>query len=137
MPLFFGHGRLCAQARYPAHNEYYATIVFSRAVRWAVQLAFMCWAQYYPYDKWTHTFFERLPRHAPLGPLVAESVRLFTPWDKLELLNRIADVLDRYMVEDHILQPIPSSPNRPLPAIACSNMPTPRSSASCRPNCAA
>ncbi len=96
-------------------NEYYATIVFSRAVRWAVQLAFMLERQYYPYDKWTHTFFQRLPRlYEPLGPLVAESVRLSTPWErKLELLNRMADVLDHFMVVDGILQPHPKFAESP------------------------
>ena len=84
-------------------------------MRWAVQLAFMLERQYYPYDKWTHAFFARLPRlYAPLGPLVAESVRLSTPWErKLELLNRMADVLDHYMVADGILQPHPKFAESP------------------------
>ena len=95
---FSGMGAYALKRAILRDNEYYATIVFSRAVRWAVQLAFMLERQYYPYDKWTHAFFQRLPRlYAPLGPLVAESVRLSTPWErKLELLNRMADVLDHY-----------------------------------------
>ena len=106
---FSGMGAYALKRAILRDNEYYATIVFSRAVRWAVQLAFMLERQYYPYDKWTHAFFQRLPRlYAPLGPLVAESVRLSTPWErKLELLNRMADVLDHYMVADAILQPHP------------------------------
>lgn len=106
---FSGMGAYALKRAILRDNEYYATIVFSRAVRWAVQLAFMLEKQYYPYDKWTLAFFARLPRlYAPLGPLVAEAVRLATPWDrKLELLNRMADVLDGFLVADGIIAPHP------------------------------
>ncbi len=112
---FSGMGAYALKRAILRDNEYYATIVFARAVRWAVQLAFMLEKQYYPYDKWTHAFFQRLPRlYAPLGPLVAESVRLSTPWErKLELLNRMADVLDSYMVADGIIAPHPKFAESP------------------------
>jgi hypothetical protein len=112
---FSGMGAYALKRALLRDNEYYATIVFARAVRWAVQLAFMLERQYCPYDKWTHAFFQRLPRlYAPLGPLVVESVRLSTSWArKLELLNRMADVLDHYMVEDRILRPHPKYAESP------------------------
>ena len=107
---FSGMGAYALKRAILRDNEYYATIVFTKAVRLAVQMAFMLdKRQYYPYDKWTDTFFQRLPRlYEPLGPLVAESVRLSTPWErKLELLNRMADVLDHFMVVDGIINPHP------------------------------
>ena len=65
--------------------------------------------QYYPYDKWIMAFFRRLPRLAqPLVPMVDEAVELSTPWErKLELLDRMADVLDATMVADGIIKPHP------------------------------
>jgi hypothetical protein len=104
---FSGMGSYALKRAILRDNEYYATIVFSRAVRWAVQLAFMLEQHYYPYDKWTYAFFRRLPRlHAPMSPLVDEAVRLATPWErKLELLNRMADVLDHFMVVDGLISP--------------------------------
>ena len=71
--------------------------------------------QYYPYDKWTHAFFQRLPRlYAPLGPLVDEAVRLSTPWArKLELLNRMADMIDHFLVVDGIIRPHPRFAEHP------------------------
>ncbi|MBK8045995.1 MAG: DUF4037 domain-containing protein [Anaerolineales bacterium] len=112
---FSGMGSYALKRAILRHNEYYATITFSRSVRWAVQLAFMLERQYYPYDKWTHAFFQRLPRlYAPLGSLVDEAVKLSTPWErKLELLNRMADVLDHFMVEDGIIQPHPKFAESP------------------------
>jgi hypothetical protein len=53
---FSGMGSYALKRAILRDNEYYATIVFSRAVRWAVQLAFMLEKQYYPYDKWTYAF---------------------------------------------------------------------------------
>lgn len=106
---FSGMGSYALKRAILRHNEYYATITFSRAVRWAVQLAFMLEKRYYPYDKWTYAFFEQLPRlHAPMAPLVDEAVRLATPWErKLELLDRMADVIDHFLVVDGIIQPHP------------------------------
>jgi hypothetical protein len=51
-------------------------------------------------------YFERLPRLAePLLPVVNEAVKLSTSWErKLELLDQMADVLDRTMVEDGIIK---------------------------------
>lgn len=104
---FSGMGAYALKRALLRNNEYYANIVFARAVRWAVQLAFMIEKQYYPYDKWTLAFFRRLPRlAAPLGPLVDEAVKLGTPWErKLELLNRMADVIDHFLVADGIIRP--------------------------------
>ncbi len=112
---FSGMGSYALKRAILRDNEYYATITFSRAVRWAVQLAFMLEKQYYPYDKWTYAFFRRLPRlHAPMAPLVDEAVRLSTPWQrKLELLNRMADVIDHFLVEDGIIQPHPTFAEHP------------------------
>ncbi len=106
---FSGMGSYALKRAILRDNDYYATIVFSRAVRWAVQLAFMLEKQYSPYDKWTYAFFARLPRfYQPLHPLVDEAVQLTTTWErKLELLNRMADVIDRFLVADGIIQPHP------------------------------
>lgn len=96
-------------------NEYYATITFARAIRLGVQLAFLLDRQYFPYDKWTFAFFERLPRMAArLKPRVSEAVHYNTPWErKLELLDQISDVLDGTMVEDGILKPHPKFKGSP------------------------
>ncbi|MFZ1769451.1 MAG: DUF4037 domain-containing protein [Caldilinea sp.] len=112
---FSGMGSYALKRAILRDNEYYATITFSRAVRWAVQLAFMLERQYCPYDKWTYAFFRRLPRlHAPMAPLVDEAVRLATPWPrKLELLNRMADVIDHFLVKDGIIQPHPHFTEHP------------------------
>ena len=86
-------------------NELFAGIAFARAIRLGIQLAFLLDRQYFPYDKWLLTFFERLPRlYERLGPIADEAVRLSTPWDrKLELLDRFSDVLDETMVADGII----------------------------------
>jgi hypothetical protein len=91
------------------HNIYYATITFSRAVKWAVQLAFMLERTYYPYDKWIMTRFAELPRLAgPLQPLVDEAVSLSTSWErKMALLDEMSDVLDHFMVADGVIAPHP------------------------------
>lgn len=90
-------------------NDYYANITFTRAIRLGVQLAFLLERQYFPYDKWTFAYFEKLPRmSARLGPLVREAVRPETPWTrKLELLNEMSDVFDAALVEDGIIPPHP------------------------------
>lgn len=90
-------------------NDYYANITFTRAMRLGVQLAFLLDRRYFPYDKWTFAFFEKLPRMSErLGPLVTEAARLETPWArKLELLDEMSDVFDVTMVEDGIIPPHP------------------------------
>jgi hypothetical protein len=112
---FSGMGSYALKRALLRGNEYYATIAFSRAVRWAVQLCFMLEKRYYPYDKWTYAFFQRLPRlYEPMAPLVDEAVRLSTPWErKLELLNRMADVIDHFLVADRIIQPHPRFAEHP------------------------
>lgn len=106
---FSGMGTYALNRALLRDNEYYANITFTRALRLGVQLAFLLDRTYFPYDKWTLTYFRRLPRMAErLGPLVDESVSLATGWErKLELLNQFSDVLDQTMVEDGILQPHP------------------------------
>ena len=91
------------------NNEYYANVTFTRAIRLGVQLAFLLDKQYFPYDKWTFAYFQRLPRMAArLGHRVDEAVRLSTPWErKLELLDQMSDVFDATMVEDGIVKPHP------------------------------
>jgi hypothetical protein len=106
---FSGMGTYALKRAILRNDQFYATTTFSKAVRWGVQLAFMLDKQYYPYDKWLMALFERLPRlYQPLGPLVDEAVSLATPWErKLDLLNAMADILDRAMVEDGIIKPHP------------------------------
>jgi hypothetical protein len=112
---FSGMGSYALKRAILRDNDYYANITFARAVRWAVQLAFLVEKRYSPYDKWAYAFFQRLPRlYTPLGPLVDEAVLLATPWArKLELLNRMADVLDGFMVADGIIAPHPSFAESP------------------------
>jgi hypothetical protein len=90
-------------------NDYYANITFTRAIRLGVQLAFLLDSQYFPYDKWTFAFFQKLPRMGPrLEPLVSEAVKLETTWTrKLELLNQMSDVFDEVIVADGIIPPHP------------------------------
>lgn len=90
-------------------NDFYANITFTRAMRLGVQLAFLLDKRYFPYDKWTFAFFEKLPRMASrLEPFVSEAAKLQTPWTrKLELLNAMSDVFDAAMVEDGIIAPHP------------------------------
>ncbi len=106
---FSGMGTYALKRAILRHNEFYAATAFGKAIRWGIQLAFMLEKQYYPYDKWLMAFFQRLPRlYGPLGPLVDEAVHLTTPWErKLELLDRMADILDQTMVADGIIKPHP------------------------------
>lgn len=112
---FSGMGSYALKRAILRHNEYYATITFSRALRWGVQIAFMLDKQYYAYDKWTMAFFKRLPRlHEPLQPIVDEAVKLSTSWErKLALLNQMADILDQTMVADGIIKPHPKFADSP------------------------
>lgn len=113
--FYSGMGSYAVKRALLRHNEYYATIAFSKAIRWGVQLAFMLEKTYYPYDKWTLAYFEQLPRLAkPLSPLVDKAVKLSTPWErKYQLLNQIADVLDHTMVADGIINPHPKFTESP------------------------
>jgi Domain of unknown function (DUF4037) len=104
---FSGMGTYALKRAILRHNDFYASVTFARAIRLGVQLAFLLDKQYFPYDKWTMAYFERLPRMAKLlHPLVEESVKLSTPWArKLDLLNQMADILDATMVADGIVKP--------------------------------
>ncbi len=112
---YSGMGAYALKRALLRHNEYYANITFTRAVRLGVQLAFLLDKRYFPYDKWTLAYFERLPRMAErLRASVDEAVRLSTPWErKLELLDHMSDVFDAAMVEDGILQPHPKFTGSP------------------------
>jgi len=104
---FSGMGTYALKRAILRQNEFYATTRFSNAIRLGVQLAFLLDKQYFPYDKWLMAYFVRLPRLAdPLIPLVDEAVKLATTWErKLELLHRMADIMDQTMVADGIIQP--------------------------------
>lgn len=106
---FSGMGTYALKRAILRDNEFYATTRFANAIRLGVQLAFLLDRQYFPYDKWLMAYFARLPRlYTPLAPLVEEAVRLSTGWErKLELLDRMADILDATMVADGIIQPHP------------------------------
>jgi hypothetical protein len=106
---FSGMGSYALKRAILRNNAYYAAITSSRAVKWAIQRAFMLERTYYPYDKWLMSRFARLPRLAtPLKPLVDEAVSLSTSWPrKLALLDEMSDVLDRFMVADGVIAPHP------------------------------
>ena len=136
---FSGMGSYALHRALLRHNEYYANVAFSRALRLGIQLAFLLDKEYFTYDKWIMAFLPRLPRlGGVILPIVNEAVGLGTPWErKLELLNQMADVLDQTMVKDSIIKPISNSPIRPHPVTASSNTPTPRSYRDCRKRSAA
>ena len=102
---YSGMGTYALKRAILRNNEHYANITFTRAIRLAVQLAFLLDKQYVPYDKWTFEYFARLPRMSGLlGPSVREAVQLTTPWErKLQLLDQISDIFDQTMVDDKII----------------------------------
>ena len=104
---FSGMGSYALKRAILRNNDFYAATAFGKAIRWGVQLAFMLDKRYYPYDKWLMAFFERLPRlYEPLWPIVEEAVSLSSSWErKLELLDQMADILDKTMVADGIIKP--------------------------------
>ncbi len=106
---YSGMGTYALKRAILRQDEFYATTRFSNAIRLGIQLAFLLDRRYFPYDKWLMAFFRRLPRmHQRLAPLVEEALPLSTPWErKLELLDRMSDVLDQTMVEDGIIDPHP------------------------------
>jgi hypothetical protein len=106
---FSGMGSYALKRALLRDNVYYASVTFSRAVKWAIQLAFMLERTYYPYDKWIMAHLVLLPRLGePLKPLVDEAVELSCSWErKLTLLDRISDLLDRFLVADGLIAPHP------------------------------
>jgi hypothetical protein len=106
---FSGMGSYALKRALLRDNVYYASIAFSRAVKWAIQLAFMLERTYYPYDKWIMVHMVALPRLGePLKPLVDEAVSLPCSWErKLALLDEMSDLLDRFLVEDGLIAPHP------------------------------
>jgi hypothetical protein len=106
---YSGMGTYALKRAILRQNELYCVTTFARAIKLGVQLAFLIDKQYYPYDKWLWTYFQKLPRMADrLTPIVAEAVHLSTTWErKLDLLDRMSDVLDAALVEDGLLKPHP------------------------------
>lgn len=106
---FSGMGAYALKRAILRGSDYYANITFTRAIRLGVQMSFLLDKRYFPYDKWTFAFFQKLPRMSKLlEPLVSEAVKLQTPWTrKLEILNEMSDVFDAVMVQDGIIPPHP------------------------------
>lgn len=107
---FSGMGVYALKRAILRENWLYASTVFSRALKWGVQIGFLLDRRYYPYDKWLTHALGGLPRMgARLGPIVEEAPRLDTGWArKLELLHQMSDVLDAAMVEDGLIAPHPA-----------------------------
>jgi len=106
---FSGMGTYALKRALLRNNEFYAVTRFANALRLGVQLAFLLDRRFFPYDKWLIAYFARLPRlYMPLYPLVEEAVKLSTSWErKLELLDRMADILDETLIADGIIRPHP------------------------------
>lgn len=106
---YSGMGTYALRRALLRNNGYYANITFSRALRWGVQLAFLLDKVYCPYDKWTMAYLDRLPRMASkVRPIVDEAILLQTSWErKLELLDKLSDILDEALVADGIIKPHP------------------------------
>ena len=90
-------------------NYQYASVTFSRSIKWSIELAFMLNKTYFPYDKWLYAFFTKLPTLSDaMVPLVDEALQLETPWErKLRILEEISEILDQRMVEMGIISPHP------------------------------
>lgn len=106
---FSGMGTYALKRALLRGNDFYAATAFGKALRWGVQLAFLLDRAYFPYDKWLMAYLERLPRlGAPMRPLVTEAAAPHASWErKLELLDRMADLLDETMVADGLIRPHP------------------------------
>ena len=96
-------------------DDLFATLSLARALQLTVQLAFMLDQTYFSYNKWLLASFKRLPRmYDRLGEQVGEALTPSISWQcKLELLDRMSDVLDRTMVEDGIIPSTPRSRGQP------------------------
>ena len=107
--FYSGMGTYALKRALLRDNPLYATIAFARSIRLGIHIAFMLDRTYYPYDKWLYAYLLRLPRmSARLRALVDEAVALETAWTrKLELLDRMSDILDETMVEDGVIAPHP------------------------------
>ena len=112
---FSGMGTYALKRALLRNNSFYAATRFAVAIRLGIQLAFLLDRRFFPYDKWLMEEFAHLPRlHAPLHSLVDEAVQLSTSWErKLELLDRMADILDETMVADGIIRPHPKFAGTP------------------------
>jgi hypothetical protein len=105
---FSGMGTYALKRAILRGNDFYAATAFGKALRWGAQLAFLLDRVYFPYDKWLMAYLERLPRlGAPVSRLVAAAAAP-DGWErKLELLDQVADLLDRTMVADGLIRPHP------------------------------
>lgn len=112
---FSGMGTYALKRAILRNDVFYATTRFANAIRLGVQLAFLLDRRFFPYDKWLMAYFARLPRlYTPLNPLVEEAVQPATSWErKLELLDRMADILDETMVADGLIKPHPKFTGSP------------------------
>jgi len=90
-------------------NPFYATTAFARTLKLSMELAFLLNRRYFPYDKWLHDFFLKLPTLADsMEPLLQEALWPQATWEqRLELLAGVADVLDERMVEMGLIPPHP------------------------------
>ncbi len=106
---FSGMGVYAMHRALMRNNIPYATTAFGRAVKWAMELAFLLNRRYFPYDKWLYPFFKNLPDLTDrMDPLVCEAVEADTPWDRrLRILEEISDILDAKMVSLDIIPPHP------------------------------
>jgi hypothetical protein len=106
---FSGMGSYALKRALLRSDWFYAATAFGKAIRWGVQLAFLLERQYFPYDKWLMAHLRRLPRLGErMVPLVEEAVLPSTSWErKLDLLDRLADILDETMVADGVIRPHP------------------------------
>jgi hypothetical protein len=82
-------------------NPFYATTALARTVKLSMELAFLLNRRYFPYDKWLHDFFLRLPALADrMEPLLQEAVAPAASWERrLDVLAGVADLLEERMVE--------------------------------------
>ena len=96
-------------------DDLFATLAFAQTLQLTIQLAYMLDRTYFPYDKWLYTLFRRLPRmHERIGALVEESLSPTASWqDRLELVERMSDVVDETMVEDGIIPAHPKLTGSP------------------------
>ncbi len=107
---FSGMGLYALKRAVLRKNWAYATTAFGRTIKWAMELAFLLNRTYFPYDKWLHPFFEKLPLLAPeMKPLLDEAVSNQSDWKKrIEIFERVSDLLDQQMVELKIVPPHPT-----------------------------
>ena len=90
-------------------NWAYATTALGRATKWALELTFLLNRTYSPYDKWLYPFFKELPELAgDMDGLISEALSSGCSWERrIEILERISDLLDEKIVELGLVPPHP------------------------------